>query len=147
MASNGYIPCVSSTPGAYNITREAQQRSQAAQNMVDGTNRYLDDSKAVRERVEKLLEDNLAGFNDSIEENRAALGELNTEITDLSDKIQGINTMVCIHVFRIQALQLYRKEQQCLFLADLTCKPRLTYLFRRIEKCLLVYNYQKCMLF
>ena len=85
-----------SSSGAYNITREAQQRSQAAQNMVDGTNRYLDDSKAVRERVEKLLEDNLAGFNDSIEENRAALGELNTEITDLSDKIQGINTMVCI---------------------------------------------------
>ncbi|XP_052780094.1 laminin subunit beta-1-like [Mya arenaria] len=81
--------------GAINITREAEQRSLQAQSVVDGTNKYLDDSAAVRGRVEKILEDNLSDFNTSIENNQEALRELDDKVSMLSDMLPEINGKVC----------------------------------------------------
>lgn len=80
--------------GAFNITREAQLRSQEAQQMVDGTNKYLQDSSNVRAQVENMLQNSMANFNDSLIRNQEALRELDAEVKDLSDKIQDINTKV-----------------------------------------------------
>lgn len=81
--------------GAFNITKEAQLRSREAQMIVDGTNRYIEESQEVRERVETMLEQNMADFNRSLEENEKALRDLDNEVIELSSKITDINTMVC----------------------------------------------------
>ena len=80
--------------GAFNITREAQRRSQEAQMTVDGTNRYIQESQNVRERVEKMLEDNMDDFNKTLQNNQNALKELDMDVMELSGKITEINTMV-----------------------------------------------------
>lgn len=85
-----------SLAGAFNITREAQLRSQEAQQMVDGTNKYLQDSSNVRAQVETMLQNSMATFNESLERNQEALRDLNVEVEELSNKIQDINTMVRI---------------------------------------------------
>lgn len=81
--------------GAFNITKEAQIRSQEAQTIVDGTKDTIDDSENVRSRVEKMLEENEEEFNRKLSENQDDLDDLNEEVTELSDKITDINMMVC----------------------------------------------------
>ncbi|XP_052278966.1 laminin subunit beta-1-like [Dreissena polymorpha] len=81
--------------GAFNITREAQLRSQDAQALVDGTAKYLADSAEVRGRVESLLEVSLRDFNASLDSNMEELRKLDADVIALSDKITDINTMVC----------------------------------------------------
>ena len=80
--------------GAFNITREAQLRSQDAQALVDGTAKYLADSAEVRGRVESLLEVSLRDFNASLDSNMEELRKLDADVIALSDKITDINTMV-----------------------------------------------------
>ena len=80
--------------GAFNITKEAQIRSQEAQMIVDGTKDTIEDSENVRGRVEKMLEENEDEFNRRLNENQEAIDELNEEVTELSDKITDINNMV-----------------------------------------------------
>lgn len=63
--------------------------------MVDGTNRYLQDSENVRERVEKMLEENMEAFNNSLETNQKSLKDLDMDVMELSGQIAEINTMVC----------------------------------------------------
>ena len=84
--------------GAFNITKEAQIRSQEAQAIVDGTKDTIDDSENVRSRVEKMLEENEEEFNRKLSENQDDLDDLNEEVTELSDKITDINMMVSIVV-------------------------------------------------
>lgn len=64
--------------------------------MVDGTNKYLQDSSNVRAQVETMLQNSMATFNESLERNQEALRDLNVEVEELSNKIQDINTMVRI---------------------------------------------------
>ena len=80
--------------GAFNITREAQLRSQEAQLMVDGTNKYLQDSSNVRGQVENMLQNSMVDFNNSLELNQQALSDLDADVKVLSGKIVDINAKV-----------------------------------------------------
>lgn len=62
--------------------------------MVDGTDKYIQDSSDVRKRVENMLKDNMVEYNKSLEENQNALKDLDMEVMELSGKITEINTMV-----------------------------------------------------
>jgi prefoldin subunit 5 len=71
--------------------------------MVDGTNRYIQESQDTRERVERMLEDNMEDFNKTLQNNQNALKDLDMDVMELSGKITEINTMVSLcHVTLIE---------------------------------------------
>ncbi|ESO91420.1 hypothetical protein LOTGIDRAFT_209765 [Lottia gigantea] len=81
--------------GALNITREAERRSQDAQRLVDSTSPLLTDSERTRRRVEDLISQNGAQFDDKLKRNKAELDKLDNKVTDLGGRIANINNMVC----------------------------------------------------
>lgn len=81
--------------------------------MVDGTNRYLQDSENVRERVEKMLEENMEDFNNSLEANQKSLKDLDMDVMELSGQIAEINTMVCFFCLKKSFMKatIYNKHK------------------------------------
>lgn len=80
--------------------------------MVDGTNRYLQDSENVRERVEKMLEENMEDFNNSLEANQKSLKDLDMDVMELSGQIAEINTMVCFFCLKsFMKATIYNKHK------------------------------------
>ena len=80
--------------GAFNITKEAEKRSQAAQALVDDSERHIEASKSVRKRVEDLVNNRRQEFEDDLAENKQRLDALETDVTELSGKLAGINAAV-----------------------------------------------------
>jgi hypothetical protein len=76
-----YKTLSSFTTGAFNITREAQQKSRMAQSKVDGTQVMLNESMKTRSEVEKMLEDHKDAFNQKIQENEADLNEIDGKVS------------------------------------------------------------------
>lgn len=81
--------------GAYNITREAQQRSQRAQAKVDSTQMILDESERIRAETEQLLQDGQERFDNQLTENKNNLASLDASVNGLSSRVADINEMVC----------------------------------------------------
>ena len=81
--------------GAFNITKEAQLRSQRAQDIVDATKDSLTRSEGVRSQAEQLILDNMGDFNRSLTANQEALDKIDEEVMSLSGKVTDINMMVC----------------------------------------------------
>ena len=76
------------------MTREAQERSQAAQDKVDNTRGMLDESARVRGLTESLIAAHRDEFNRQLQENRMNIQEVENMATDLNTKISDINEMV-----------------------------------------------------
>ena len=89
-----YKTLSSFTTGAFNITREAQQKSRMAQSKVDGTQVMLNESMKTRSEVEKMLEDHKDAFNQKIQENEADLNEIDGKVSSLGSRIADLNQMV-----------------------------------------------------
>ncbi|XP_069142073.1 laminin subunit beta-1-like [Argopecten irradians] len=81
--------------GAFNITKEAQQRSQMAQAKIDSTENTMRESERIRQETEQLLADGQDRFDNQIEENRNNLASLDASVSGLSNRIADINEMVC----------------------------------------------------
>ncbi|XP_063408857.1 laminin subunit beta-1-like [Mytilus trossulus] len=81
--------------GAFNITKEAQQKSRMAQSKVDGTQGMLNESMKTRAEVEKMLEEKRNAFNQKIQENEAELNEMDDKVSSLGSRIADLNEMVC----------------------------------------------------
>ncbi|XP_063445068.1 laminin subunit beta-1-like [Mytilus trossulus] len=81
--------------GAFNITKEAQQKSRMAQSKVDGTQGMLNESMKTRAEVEKMLEEKRNAFNQKIQENEAELNEIDDKVSSLGSRIADLNEMVC----------------------------------------------------
>lgn len=82
------------TTGAFNITREAQRRSQAAQQKVDQAGNTVRQSQQERRQVEDLIEDSKEEFDRKYQENELALNDIENKVTGLEDQIADINDLV-----------------------------------------------------
>ncbi|XP_013782951.1 laminin subunit beta-1-like [Limulus polyphemus] len=81
--------------GAFNITKDAQRRSRAAEGQVKDATPLIYDSERQRRRTENLLEQAQGGYNKSYEENEAALNDIADQLDRLEGGITDINNMVC----------------------------------------------------
>ncbi|XP_033744359.1 laminin subunit beta-2-like [Pecten maximus] len=81
--------------GAFNITKEAQQRSQMAQAKIDNTESIMVESERIRQETEELLENGQERFDNQLAENRNNLASLDASVSGLSNRIADINEMVC----------------------------------------------------
>ncbi|KAK6176840.1 hypothetical protein SNE40_015066 [Patella caerulea] len=81
--------------GALNITRQAERRSQEAQRKVDGTAPIIADSERTRKRVEDLIAQNGANFNENLKRNQDDLDDLDNKVTSLGGRISDLNNLVC----------------------------------------------------
>lgn len=81
--------------GAFNITKDAQRRSQAAADKVQDTRGILHESAGHRHRTERLLDRAADQYNVTFQENEAALNRITDKIGELEDRIPDINEMVC----------------------------------------------------
>ncbi|KAK8784251.1 hypothetical protein V5799_009390 [Amblyomma americanum] len=81
--------------GALNITREAQKRSQAAENKVRGAQDDISKSQGTRRVTERTLEQAASRYNATYQENESALRKLQQEVADLEDQISDVNELVC----------------------------------------------------
>jgi predicted extracellular nuclease len=63
---------------------------------VDGTARHLSESERVRNRVEDMVAQRQADFDEQTEKNKQALDLLDADVLTLSDKLSNINNMVSV---------------------------------------------------
>ncbi|EEC18262.1 laminin beta 1 chain, putative [Ixodes scapularis] len=81
--------------GALNITREAQKRSQLAVARARGAQDDVMKSEMTRRVTERMLESAASRYNDTYQENEAALRKLQEQVADLEDQISDVNELVC----------------------------------------------------
>ena len=82
--------------GAYNLTVEAQRRSEAAGEQVRDAMRTVGDSERTREAAEAILAREADEFEQKYDDNEAALGDITDDINDMKDNIQALNQMVSV---------------------------------------------------
>lgn len=80
--------------GALNLTRDAQRRSQEAQNRILQSTASLSKSQEIRGRVENMLNQTEIDIAAGQVENEDLLAELDATVVELNSKIPGLNSMV-----------------------------------------------------
>lgn len=80
--------------GALNLTREAQRRSQEAQNRVLQSTASLAESEKIRKRVEDQLAAEEVSLQSGQNGNENLLKDLDAKVIELNANIPGLNTMV-----------------------------------------------------
>uniref|UniRef100_A0A914VZS4 Laminin EGF-like domain-containing protein n=1 Tax=Plectus sambesii TaxID=2011161 RepID=A0A914VZS4_9BILA len=81
--------------GAYNITRESAERSEAAKRRTNKADGLVAQSEDVRREAESLLEKNQGDFDQQFEENQQALEEIGTKVSELEKRLPSLNQDVC----------------------------------------------------
>ncbi|XP_055926474.1 laminin subunit beta-1-like [Argiope bruennichi] len=81
--------------GAFNITKEAKARSDAAERKVEDTRAVVHESEGHRRRTEKLLEKATNLYNQTYLDNEAALNKIAGKIFAIENEIPGLNNIVC----------------------------------------------------
>jgi iron uptake system EfeUOB component EfeO/EfeM len=82
--------------GALNLTREANKRSQRAQEAADATERDVADSERQCKRTETLVNRTATQFSKSQAENKDALGTLSGKLRELEIQIPDLNVLVSV---------------------------------------------------
>lgn len=80
--------------GALNLTREAQKRSQKAQDAADATERDVADSERQCKRTETIVNRTATQFYNSQEENEEAVDTLTEKLKELETQIPDLNELV-----------------------------------------------------
>lgn len=80
--------------GALNLTREAQKRSQKAQEAADATEKDVADSERQCKRTETIVNRTATQFYKSQEENEEALNTLTEKLKELEMQIPDLNELV-----------------------------------------------------
>ncbi|XP_076373479.1 laminin subunit beta-1-like isoform X2 [Tachypleus tridentatus] len=81
--------------GAFNITKQAQTKSKAAEEQVENAQTVLDQSARLRYETEELLEQEQIHFNRTYDENVALLNNISDQAFSIDAGIADINRMVC----------------------------------------------------
>ncbi|XP_064483603.1 laminin subunit beta-1-like isoform X2 [Ornithodoros turicata] len=81
--------------GAFNITREAQARSRAAETVVQNAKEDLDQSESLRHLTDHMLRKAASHYNITYHENEKALHRLQQNVSDLEAQIPDLNEAVC----------------------------------------------------
>ncbi|XP_021926605.1 laminin subunit beta-1 isoform X2 [Zootermopsis nevadensis] len=81
--------------GALNLTREAEKRSQKAQEAADATERDVADSERQCKRTETIVNRTATQFYNSQEENEEAVDTLTEKLKELETQIPDLNELVC----------------------------------------------------
>ena len=76
------------------MTREAQKRSQEAQNSILQSTASLTKSQEIRGRVENMLNQTEIDIATGQVQNEDLLTELDATVVELNSKIPGLNSMV-----------------------------------------------------
>jgi coxsackievirus/adenovirus receptor len=82
--------------GALNLTREAQKRSQKAQEAADATDKDVADSERQCKRTETIVNRTANQFYKSQEENEVALDTLTEKLKELEAQIPDVNELVSL---------------------------------------------------
>ncbi|XP_066997490.2 laminin subunit beta-1 [Anabrus simplex] len=81
--------------GALNLTREAQQRSQRAQDVANSTHNIIIDSERNFRRTQALVNHTSMQIEDDLKERDEQLELLTTHLKDLESEIPELNEQVC----------------------------------------------------
>jgi laminin, beta 1 len=81
--------------GALNLTRDARQRAQKAQDRVEFTQQPVSDSERQRRRTEALLSRVAPQLSESQQKNAADLNQLGTRLEAMEGQLPDLNNEVC----------------------------------------------------
>lgn len=81
--------------GAYNLTKEAYRKSQAARSQMSSALPSLQQSEQLRKSTIRLLDEAAVHYNESRLSNDGALGAIRRDIATLEQQIPEVNLLVC----------------------------------------------------
>lgn len=81
--------------GAYQLIKDAQRRSKAAEQQIKDSYNILDESENKRKNTERLIEQAKDRYNLTFQENEQALSGVVTDIAKMEAGLPNINHLVC----------------------------------------------------
>lgn len=92
--------------GALNLTRDARQRAQKAQDRVEFTQQPVSDSERQRRRTEALLSRVAPQLTESQQKNAADLGDLGNRLELMERQLPDLNDQVISSVKLIRLISV-----------------------------------------
>ncbi|XP_054721557.1 laminin subunit beta-1-like [Uloborus diversus] len=95
LKTNATVLQEANVEGAFNITKKAKIRSDAAENKVRDSRAVIHESEGHRHRTERLLETATNLYNQTYLQNEAALMKISGKIGQIEEEIPQLNHIVC----------------------------------------------------